>query len=256
MIHPSAIIDPGSELGPGVSIGPWSVVGDGVKIGAGTQVGPHVVISGPTRIGDRNRIFPFCTIGEAPQDKKYRDEASELVIGNDNVIRENCTLNRGTDGGGGQTLIGHRNWIMAYVHIAHDCTVSDDVTMANNATLAGHVEVGHFATLGAFTVVHQFCQLGSHCFSGMGTVVLKDVLPFVTVSGNPARPHGINVEGLRRRGFSAPSIAGLRRAYRVILREGLTVPQASARLDELVDQEPAVELMRTFLNSSKRGIAR
>ncbi len=256
MIHPSAIVDSGAELGPGVSIGPWSLVGEGVAIGAETQVGSHVVLAGPTRIGERNRIYPFCTIGEAPQDKKYQGEASGLEIGDDNVIREYCTLNRGTNGGRGMTTIGHRNWIMAYVHVAHDCIVGSDVTMANGATLAGHVEVGDFATLGAFTIVHQFCQLGDHCFSAMGTVVLKDVLPFVTISGNPARPHGVNVEGLRRRGFDAASIAGLRRAYRVILREGLTVAQASARLAEFAGDQPEVELMRGFLDSSDRGIAR
>lgn len=256
MIHPSAIIHESARLGAGVSVGPWTTIGANVEIGEDTWVGSHVVIEGPTSIGARNRIYPFNSIGDVPQDKKFSGEASRLEIGDDNVIRENCTLNRGTGGGGGVTRIGDRNWIMAYVHVAHDCQLGSDNTMANAATLAGHVEMGDFITLGAFTVVHQFCQLGSHCFSAMGTVVLKDVVPYVTLSGNPAQPHGINTEGLRRRGFDPSDIAALRRAYKVVFRQGLTKAQAQAQLAEDFAGVEAVKLLIDCLERSTRGIAR
>ena len=256
MIHPTAIIDPGARLAPGVEIGPWTMIGDGVEVGEGTWIGPHVVVKGPTRIGARNRIYQFCSVGDVPQDKKYRGEPSRLELGDDNVIREYCTLNRGTQGGGGLTRIGSGNWIMAYVHVAHDCLVGDHVTLANAAALAGHVELGDHVILGGYTIVHQFCRLGEHCFSAMGSVVLKDVMPYVTVSGNPARAHGLNVEGLRRKGFSDESIVALRRAYKTVYRKGLTVAQAAEQLGRSKDEFPEVGNMQNFLLSAKRGIAR
>ena len=201
MIHSSAVVDRGAELQSDVEVGPFSVIGPGVVLGAGTRVGSHVVIEGPARIGERNRIHSFSTLGGAPQDKKYRGESSTLEIGDGNVIREYCTFNRGTAGGGMVTRVGSGNWVMAYVHIAHDCKVGSDNVMANGTTLAGHVEVEDCVTFGAFTVVHQFCRIGAHAFSAMGTVILKDVPPFVTVAGNSASPHGLNTEGLKRRGF-------------------------------------------------------
>ena len=260
MIHPTAIIEPGARLGDGVEVGPWTLIGADVEIGEGTRIGSHVVIKGPTRIGARNQIFQFCSLGDAPQDKKYGGEASTLEIGDDNVIREYCTFNRGTEAGGGVTRVGSGNWIMAYVHIAHDCIVGDQVTMANAAALAGHVELGSHAILGGYTMVHQFCRLGERCFSAMGSVVLKDVLPFVTVSGNPAAPHGLNAEGLRRHGYSAEAIAAMRRAYKAILREGRTTAAALERLEELREAAPEaaaeIGMLHEFLAGSGRGIAR
>lgn len=256
MIHPSAIVSPGARLAEGVSIGPWCQIGDAVELGEGTTVGAHVVMRGPTRIGKRNRIYPFSSIGEDPQDRKYAGERSYLEIGDDNVIREYCTFNRGTRQGGGCTRVGDRNWIMAYVHVAHDCQVGSRVVMANGATLAGHVVVEDDVTFGAFTMVHQFCRLGAHCFSAMGTFIGKDVPPFVIVAGNPAAPRGLNREGLRRAGFSAERIEMLRRAYRTLYRSGLTLDRACEVLAEMGQQSADVAALLSFLRVPGRGIVR
>lgn len=256
MIHPSAVVDRGAELQPDVEVGPFSVIGPGVVLGAGTRVGSHVVIEGPARIGERNRIHSFSTLGGAPQDKKYRGESSTLEIGDGNVIREYCTFNRGTEGGGMVTRVGSGNWIMAYVHIAHDCKVGNDNVMANGTTLAGHVEVEDCVTFGAFTVVHQFCRIGAHAFSAMGTVVLKDVPPFVTVAGNSASPHGLNTEGLKRRGFPARVLQDLRAAYKTIYKRGLTLDAAVDQLAGPAKGSAEVGRFREFVRSSGRGIVR
>jgi len=256
MIHASAVVDPGAELQPDVHVGPFSVIGPGVVLGAGTRVGSHVVIEGPTRIGERNRIHSFSALGGVPQDKKYRGEASTLEIGNDNVIREYCTFNRGTEGGGMATRVGDGNWIMAYVHIAHDCRVGDDNVMANATTLAGHVEVEDCVTLGAFTVVHQFCRIGRYAFSAMGAVILKDVPPFVTVAGNSASPRGLNTVGLRRRGFPAPVMQALKSAYKVVYKRGLTLDSAVGQLAGPAAESAEVNRFRDFVRSSGRGIVR
>ena len=256
MIHSSAIVDPGAELESDVEVGPFSVIGPDVVVGAGTRVGSHVVIEGPARIGEFNRIHSFNSLGGAPQDKKYRGESSTLEIGNGNVIREYCTFNRGTEGGGMVTRVGDGNWIMAYVHIAHDCKVGNDNVMANGTTLAGHVEVEDCATFGAFTAVHQFCRIGAHAFSAMGTVILKDVPPFVTVAGSSASPHGLNMEGLRRRGFPVRTLGVLKSAYKTVYKHGLTLDAAIEQLAGPARESAEVEHFRNFVRSSGRGIVR
>ena len=256
MIHSSAIVHPSAELEPDVEVGPFSVIGPGVVLGAGTRVGSHVVIEGQTRIGERNHIHSFSSLGGAPQDKKYRGEPSMLEIGNGNVIREYCTLNRGTEGGGMVTRVGDGNWIMAYAHIAHDCKVGSDTVMANGTSLAGHVEVGDCVIFGGFTLVHQFCRIGSHAFSAMGTVILKDVPPFLTVAGNSAKPHGLNTEGLRRRGFPANTMQALKSAYKTVYKRGLTLDAAIGQLADLARNCAEVDRFREFVRSSGRGIVR
>lgn len=256
MIHPQAIVDPSARLADDVEVGPWTLIGPEVEIGAGSRIASHVVIKGPTRIGVGNRIFQFATVGEECQDKKYRGEPTRLEIGDHNVIREGVTLHRGTVQDAGVTRLGSHNLLMAYVHVAHDCVVGDHVIMANNAALAGHVHVGDHAVLGGFTAVHQFCRIGPHAMCGAGSVVLKDVPAYVMASGNSAHPHGINLEGLRRRGFSAQALATLRRAYKAIYRQGLTVEQALAALAALAVEEPAVLPLIESLRTSSRGIIR
>jgi len=256
MIHATAIVDPGASLAAGVSVGPYSVIGHGVAVGEGTSIGAHVVMHGRTRIGAGNKIHSFCSIGDAPQDKKYAGESSRLEIGHGNVIREFCTLNRGTTGGGGVTRIGDDNWIMAYVHVAHDCAVGSHTVMANATTLAGHVTVDDYASFGALTVVHQFCRIGAHAFSAMGSVLLKDVPPFVTVAGNFAVPHGLNVEGLQRRGFDPAVIRALRSAYKTIYKRGLALEQALDELAGPAADMPEITLLRDFILGSWRGIVR
>ncbi|MFP5345390.1 MAG: acyl-ACP--UDP-N-acetylglucosamine O-acyltransferase, partial [Gammaproteobacteria bacterium] len=226
MIDARAVIAPDARIGDGVTVGPYSVIGSGVEIGAGTWIGPHVVINGPTRIGRDNKIYQFASLGDAPQDKKYAGENTRLEIGDRNVIREYCTINRGTAQDKGVTRVGHDNWIMAYAHIAHDWVVGDQTIFANAASLAGHVTVGDCAILGGFTLVHQYCMIGAHCFCGMGSVISMDVPPYVMVSGHPARPHGINSEGLKRRGFSAEALRALREAYKLIYKSSLTLSEA------------------------------
>ncbi len=256
MIHPTAIIHPGARLAEGVSVGAYSLIGEHVEIGAGTRIGPHVVIEGHTRIGRDNEIFQFCSIGAQPQDKKYDAEPTRLEIGDRNTIREFCSFNVGTSQDAYVTRIGNDNWVMAYVHVAHDCVVGDHVIFANNATLAGHVHVGDWAILGGFTGVHQFVRVGAHSFCGVGTVLLQDLPPFVTVSGNPAKPHGINSEGLKRRGYSAEAIAAIKRAYRTLYRAGLTLAEARAQIDELARQQPELDLFASFIADSGRGLVR
>ena len=238
MIDSRAIIDPSAKLADDVSVGPWSYVGPDVEIGAGTVINSHVVIKGPTRIGAHNKIFQFASVGEECQDKKYANEPTTLVIGDHNVIREGVTIHRGTVQDNGETIIGSHNLFMAYAHVAHDCVVGDHVILANNASIAGHVHVGDWAILGGFTAVHQFCQIGAHVMTGASSLVLKDVPAYVMANGNSASPHGINVEGLKRRGFSKTAIQVLRRAYKAIYREGLTVAQALERLRELEAHAP------------------
>ncbi len=282
-IHPTAIVHPGAHLAEDVYVGPYSVVGDGVRIGAGSRIGPHCVLEGPLSLGPGNHIYGHASIGGAPQDKKYAGEPTRLEIGARNTIREFCTVNRGTVQDGGVTRIGNDNWIMAYVHVAHDCQVGDHTILANNATLAGHVHLGDWAIVGGLTGVHQFCRIGAHAMTGFQSHVSQDVPPYMTVAGNPLSVHGINAEGLRRRGFSRARLAQVKRMHRVLYRDGLTLEQAMAVLSEPVldssatvselgrldigaaDKSPEPEslwlnadreLMVAFLAHAKRGIVR
>lgn len=256
MIHPTAIIDPAAKLGADVQVGPYSVIGPNVEIGEGTRIGPHVVIEGHTSIGRDNEIFQFCSIGAQPQDKKYDLEDTRLEIGDRNTIREFCSFNVGTAQDAGVTRMGNDNWIMAYVHVAHDCQVGNNTIFANNATLAGHVHVGDWAILGGFTGVHQFVRVGAHAFCGVGTVLLQDLPPFVTVSGNPASPHGINSEGLKRRGFSAEDLRVIKRAYRSLYREGLSLDEARQAIAEAAQGCEALVPFAEFIAVSNRGLVR
>ncbi len=259
-IHPSAIVDPKAELDASVEIGPCAVIGPNVRIDAGTTIGPHTVVEGFTTIGKRNRIFQFASIGAPPQDKKYRDEPTRLEIGDDNTIREFVTLNCGTAQDRGVTTIGNDNWIMAYVHVAHDCLVGDHTIFANSSNLAGHVEIGDWVILGGYTGVHQFCKIGAHAMTGVGTVVLHDVPPFVMASGNTAQARGINSEGLRRRGFSNEKINAIRRAYKTLYKSGLTLEDARVRLAADAAEPGAasedIGLLASFLQAVTRGIVR
>jgi UDP-N-acetylglucosamine acyltransferase len=255
-VHPSALVHPAARLGEGVTVGAFSIVDEHVEIGSGSSIGHHCVLTGHMRIGQGNRIFHFVSLGEAPQDKKYGGEPTALEIGDGNTIREFCTFNRGTVQDAGVTRLGSRNWIMAYVHLAHDCQVGNDTIFANNAQLAGHVHIGDHAILGGFTTVHQFCRIGAHAITGLSSVIVHDVPPYVTVAGNPAAPHGINSEGLRRRGFSAAAIDGLRRAYRTLYKSGLTLEEARQALAGQVDALPELRLWLEFLAQSRRGIVR
>jgi UDP-N-acetylglucosamine acyltransferase len=256
LLHPTAIIHPKAKLAADVSVGAYSIIGEHVEIGAGTTIGPHVVINGHTTIGKNNRIFQFSSLGEIPQDKKYAGEPTRLEIGDDNMIREFCTFNLGTAQDGGVTRVGNKNWIMAYVHLAHDCQVGNNTIFANNAQLAGHVIVDDFAILGGFTVVHQFCQIGSHVITGMGSILFQDIPPYVTVSGNPAAPHGTNSEGLKRRGFSSAAVMSIKRAYKTLYKSGLTLEEAKKAINEQLVEHPELKLMSDFLNRSQRGIVR
>lgn len=256
MIHSSAIVDSGARLADNVTVGPYSIVGPDVEIGEGTTIGPHVVIGGPTKIGRDNHIFQFCSIGEDPQDKKYAGESTRLVIGDGNTIREFCTINRGTAQDRGTTELGDENWVMAYVHVAHDCVVGNHTVLANCATLAGHVTVGDHAILGGFTKVHQFCRVGAYAFCGMDSGLNRDVPPYVTVSGMPAEPKGINVEGLKRHGFDRETIRAIRRAYRLLYRSGLRLEQAVEQIRSLGREADAVVPMIEFIEASSRGLTR
>ena len=261
-IHPTAIVDPAADIDSTASIGPYTVVGPHVRIGAGTSVGAHCVIEGHTTIGRDNRIFQFNSLGAIPQDKKYAGEPCELVIGDRNTIREFCTFNIGSPGDLGKTVLGNDNWIMAYVHLAHDCVVGDHTIFANNSQLAGHVHVGDWVILGGFTAVHQFVRIGAHAMSAMCSMVLADVPPFVMCQGHPAEGRSMNFEGLRRRGFSAERIAVVKRMHKALYRDELTLEQACARIAGLAADEPDaqqdVDLMLGFLGqvSPKRGIVR
>jgi UDP-N-acetylglucosamine acyltransferase len=259
MIHPSALVDPAARIGAGVSIGAYSVIGAGVEIGDGSTIGPHVVIQGNTRIGRDNRVFQFASLGADPQDKKFRGETSELVIGDRNVIREFVTLNRGTGGGGGTTRIGNDNWFLAYSHVAHDCRVGDHCVFSNNATLAGHVEVGDHVIVSGFVGVHQFCRIGAHAFIGMGVLLSGDVPPFLMVaadSDTQGRPRGINSEGLKRRGFDAGRIATIKRAYRTVYVGGTPLADARLQLAEQAKDSSDVAEMLAFIERAERALAR
>jgi UDP-N-acetylglucosamine acyltransferase len=259
-IHPTAIVDPSAELGQNVCIGAYTLVGPQVRIGEGTTIGPHCVIEGRTTIGRDNRIFQFNSLGAVPQDKKYAGEPTELVLGDRNTVREFCTFNLGTAQDGGVTRVGDDNWLMAYVHLAHDCQVGNKTIFANNAQLAGHVHVGDWVILGGFTAVHQFVHIGAHAMSGMGTSLVQDLPPFVMVSGNPASPHGINIEGLKRRGFGGERINAVKQMHRAIYRRGLGLEEAKAEIEALRAQHPDaaadIDLMLGFLAASARGIVR
>ena len=255
-VHPSALVDPRARLADDVEVGPFSVVGAGVTIGAGTTVGPHAVIDGTTTIGERNRIFPFASIGLASQDRKYGGEPVTTTIGDDNVIREYVSIHAGTAQDRGDTKIGDGNWFLAYTHVAHDCVVGSHTTWSNNAQVAGHVHVADWAVLGAYAGVHQFCRVGEHAMLAAFAVVLQDVPPFVTVQGYPAKPHGTNNEGLRRRGFSAEDILHIRRAYKTLYRESLGLDDARARIAADAEGVPALAPLARFLAASARGIAR
>lgn len=256
MIDSRAVIDPAARIAPGVIVGPYSVIGPDVEIEAGCRIGPHVVIRGPTRIGKDNQIFQFASIGDAPQDKKYANEPTRLEIGDRNVIREGCTINRGTVQDRGVTSIGNDNWIMAYVHIAHDCIVGNHTIFANNASLAGHVCIEDHVILGGFTLVHQYCGVGAHAFTGMGSAIAKDVPPYMMVSGAPAHPHGLNSEGLKRRGFSGAALATLKKAYKLLYRSGLSFEEAVERIRALEAECAEITPLREFLERQTRGIIR
>ena len=255
MIHTTAIVDPRARLAEDVEVGPYSVIGPDVEIGPGSRIGPHVVIKGPSVLGARTRIFQFASVGEDCQDKKYSGEPTRLVMGDDNVIREGATLHRGTVQDRGETTIGSRNLFMAYVHVGHDCVIGNDCVLANQATLAGHVTMGDFAILGGLSAVHQFCHFGAHAMAGGGSIITKDTPAFVMINGNPARVHGLNSVGLKRRGFSAESIKALSDSYRLVYRQGLTVPQA---LEEIRRRYSLAETeaFAASIDVSKRGIIR
>lgn len=257
MIDPDSRIHPDAVLGAGVEVGPWTTIGAGVEIGEGTKIGAHVVIRGPARIGRDNRIHPYCSIGETAQIKGLADDpVARVEIGDGNVFREYCSVNRGSPKDRGLTRVGDDNYFMVSAHVAHDCTVGHHSIFANNATLAGHVEVGDYAFLSGFCGIHQFCRIGESAFVGPSAVVLKDVPPYIIVAGNTARPYGLNRVGLRRRGFSVEEIDLLRRAYKLLYRKGLTRVEAQARLDALTSSSVHLQRFADFLRTSKRGIVR
>ncbi len=256
MIHPTALIDPKAELADDVKVGAFSIIDAKVRIDTGTVIGPHAVITGRTTIGKNNHIFQFTSIGEQPQDKKYAGEDTELIIGDDNTIRELCTFSRGSMQGGGVTRIGNRNWIMACVHIAHDCSLGDDIIMANNASLAGHVTVGNHAILSGYSLIHQFCSVGEHSFTSFASHVNQSIPPYVTVAGEKAKVKGVNTEGLKRRGYTSEQISQIRRAYKALYREGKPLEEARAVLAEMATDSPEVQPMVDFLKLAERGIIR
>ena len=255
-IHPTALVAEGAKLAPGVTVGPYAIIGAGVEVGEGTSIASHVILDGCTRIGRHNRIFPFASIGAEPQDKKYRGEPTAVEIGDGNTIREYVTINRGTAQDEGVTRVGDDNWIMAYVHFAHDCRIGSHTIVANACELAGHVHVGDWAILGATTLVHQFVRIGAHSFTGMGTYLPQDLPPYVTAAGNPAKPYGINSEGLRRRGFAPETINAIKRAYRALYRAGLPLEEARGKLQEMSAAHPEVRAFVEFLAVSTRGLLR
>jgi UDP-N-acetylglucosamine acyltransferase len=256
LIDENAKIHPNASIAKNVTIGPWSVIGADVEIAEGTEIGPHVVIQGPTKIGRHNKIYQFSSIGENPQCLSYRGEKTTLEIGDHNTIREFCTLNRGTVKGIGRTHIGSHNFLMAYVHIAHDCHVGNHIIFANNASLSGHVVVEDQASFGGFSAVHQFCRIGAYSFVSGETSVVKDVPPFILVSGHPGKVYGLNTVGLKRKGFNGTQLTLLRQAYLIIYREGLTTEQASKRLKDELTQTPEVQALTEALSRSTRGIVR
>lgn len=256
MIHQTAIVHTNAKIASDVEIGAYSIIGEHVEIGSSTVIGPHVVINGHTRIGKNNHVFQFCSLGEVPQDKKYAGEPTRLEIGDNNTIREFCTFNLGTIQDGGLTSVGNDNWIMAYVHIAHDCHVASHTIMANGATLAGHVTVQDWAILGGLSGVHQFVRIGAHAMTGFQSRITQDVPPYFTVAGNPVEAHGINSEGLKRRGYSAESIAAIKNAYKTLYKSGLSFEAAKLAIQEQVGEHAELQLLVDFLASSQRGIVR
>jgi len=256
LIDPRAIVDPQARLAADVQVGPWSIIGPDVEIGEGTVIGPHVILKGPTVIGRHNRIYQFSSIGEDTPDLKYRGEPTRLRIGDHNVIREGVTIHRGTVQDREETTIGDHNLLMAYVHIGHDSVIGNHCILVNNTALAGHVHVDDWAILGGYTLVHQFCRIGAHSFSGMGTAIGKDVPAYVTVFGNPAEARSMNFEGMRRRGISTEAIQALRRCYKVVYRQGLTVDDAMKELEPVAQQFPEVAVFRDSILSATRGITR
>ncbi|MDA1339075.1 MAG: acyl-ACP--UDP-N-acetylglucosamine O-acyltransferase [Proteobacteria bacterium] len=255
-IHPTAIVDPGAKLSDKVEIGPYSIIGKHVEIGEGSVIGNHVTITGHTKIGKANKIFHYCSLGETPQDKKYNNEPTSLVIGDRNTIREFCTFNCGTAQDKKVTTIGNDNWIMAYVHIAHDCELGNNLILANNSSLAGHVEIDDYAILGGFTLVHQFCKIGSHSITAVGSVIFKDVPPFIIAAGYNAKPNGINSEGLKRRDFSSDDIALIKKGYKVIYRDGNTINEAINILQGMAENSLVINPYIDFIEKSTRGIVR
>jgi UDP-N-acetylglucosamine acyltransferase len=256
VIDPRAIVSPEAQLAPDVEVGPYSIIGPGVVVGAGTWIGPHAVINGPTTLGRDCKVFQFASVGDAPQDKKYRGEPTRLEVGDRNVFREFCTINRGTVGGHGVTRIGDDNLFMAYSHVAHDCVVGSKCVMSNCTALAGHVELGDWVILSGYAAVHQFCKIGAHAFLANNAAVTRDVPPYLMVAGSPAEPKGINSEGLKRRGFDAGQIAHLKNAYRVLYRSGLKLAEARDQLAALAEEQPEVAPMVEFLGTVTRSIVR
>jgi UDP-N-acetylglucosamine acyltransferase len=255
-IHPTALVDPMARLAADVEVGPYSIVGSQVTIGAGTVVGPHVVVTGRTTLGARNHVFQFASIGEIPQDRKYAGEATTTTIGDDNVFREFVTIHAGTAQDRGDTAIGNGNLFLAYTHVAHDCVVANSTTFSNNAQIAGHVRIDDWAVLGAYAGVHQFCRVGAHAMLAAGAIVLQDVPPYVTAAGYPAKPHGTNNEGLRRRGFTTDDILAVRRAYKTLYREGRSLDDAKTVLVQAMQSSPVISLLVEFLAETGRGIIR
>ncbi|MDO8703396.1 MAG: acyl-ACP--UDP-N-acetylglucosamine O-acyltransferase [Sulfuricaulis sp.] len=256
MIHPQAIVDPSALIGKNVHLGPFSVIGPGVEIGDDTWIGPHVVINGPTRIGKNNKIHQFASLGDAPQHTGYKGEPTRLEIGDRNIIREYCTFNRGTVGGGGVTRMGHDNFIMAYCHVAHDCRVGNHTIFANGTSLAGHVTIEDYVIFGGFTMVHQFCRVGAYTMTGIATATYKDIPPYLLTAGNTAKPHGLNIRGLKRQQFSASAIESLRRAYKVLYKSGLRLEEAVAQLTAMGKESAEVNYFVHFIQASERGIIR
>jgi UDP-N-acetylglucosamine acyltransferase len=256
VIHPTAIVSPKAELADDVTVGAYTVIEDGVKVGKGTWIGPHAVIKGPTTIGEGNKIFQFASIGDAPQDLKYKGEPTRLEIGDRNVFREFTTMNRGTVGGGGLTVIGSDNLFMAFTHVAHDCRVGNRIVMANYATLAGHVELGDWVIMGGYSGTHQFTKVGAHAFIGNNAAVTRDVPPYVMVVGTPAVPHSINSEGLKRRGFTPEQIRNLKNAYRVLYRSDMKLADAVAELRKRAETQPELQIFVDFIGESTRSLVR
>ena len=256
MIDPRAVIDPAAELAADVAVGPFAVIGPHVMIGSGCRIGPHAVVLGPTQLGRNNQVFQFASLGDAPQDKKYKGEPTRLEIGEGNTFREYCTVNRGTTHDLGVTRIGNDNWFMAYTHVAHDCQIGDHCILANFATLGGHVELGDWVIMAGFSGVHQFCKIGAHCFIANNAAVTRDVPPYLMVTGQPAEPHSVNAEGLKRRGFTPEQIRNIRAAYKVLYRSGLKLAEATEQLNKHAAEQPELKPFVEFLATTTRSIVR
>lgn len=256
MIDPRAVIDARAEIAAGVEIGPFAIIGPDVSIAEGCRIGPHAVIRGPTKLGANNQVFQFASLGDAPQDKKYKGEPTRLEIGTGNTFREFCTVNRGTTHDVGVTRIGNENWFMAYTHVAHDCQVGNHCILANCATLGGHVELGDWVIMAGFSGVHQFCKIGAHCFLANNTAVTRDVPPFLMVTGQPAEPHSVNSEGLKRRGFTPEQIRNVRNAFKILYRSGLKLAPATEQLKALAASQPEIAPFVEFLATTTRSIVR